>query len=285
MSDAIGRAIGIHVIEDRDHRTKEAAEKDCRGKLKDRRKRGVRIGFWRSWNRYEIENYLVEPAVVLPVFSEVFDTPEENISEALQEVLTKTAVDQALQRALSEFRSDFPSGEKNVGGVSRREGRPKWGENGFVVPDPNTVKDLLTGVLVQSLECLQADKHPHTDRYVEMFVKKSEEWRDMKVDDGEWRIDWAGKEVLTWLRVKMASEAGWPDEVDLSHRTRIEWEKLSPKEYSERDRLIERAIQPRLVKSLLKKLTERATDIPEIVEEWKGLIIALSSEIPDAVDG
>jgi hypothetical protein len=284
MSDAIGRAIRIHVIEDRDHRTKEVAEKDCRGKLKDRRERGVKIGFWKSWNRHEIENYLVEPAIVRPVFSEVFDTPEDKVSESLQEVLTKTAIDQALQLALSEFRSAFPN-EKSVGGVSRKEARPRWGENGLVVPDPNTVKDDLTRVFVQSLQSLQPDRQPEMDRYLERFVRKSEEWLEMKVNDKGWRIDWAGKEVLAWLRVKMASEAGWPDVKDHAHRTPIEWEKMSPKEYSEQDRLIERAIQPRLVKALLRKLTSNATDMPEIVEEWNGLITALSSELPDSVDG
>ena len=84
FADAIGRAIPLVVIEDRDFRTVESAEKNCRKNLKDRQARAVSIRSWRAWKRSEIENYLIEPSVILPVLAEMFSTDEDVVESALQ---------------------------------------------------------------------------------------------------------------------------------------------------------------------------------------------------------
>jgi hypothetical protein len=284
MSDALGRAVPVFVIEDRDHRTKELADKECKRNKKDRIARGVKIGCWRAWQRSEIENYLIEPAVLLPTFSEVFGTTEAVVSQRLQHLLVKTACDQSLQITLSEYRSAFPNGEKEVGGVSRQDGRPRWSECGLVVPEMGTVESLLRGVLSESGKRLAPDKHPKIEEFIKRFGQRHEQWSTMKVDAEEWRIDWAGKELLLWLRVQMAAEFGWPDKKDPTVRTLVKWESLSRDEFGEWDRRIERTLQERLVKRFLKLLRTGGALPPALVEEWHGIISELRCGVSPLVE-
>jgi hypothetical protein len=72
ISDAIGRSRPIFAIEDRDFRTMDEVRDDCARYRKDRENRAVKIISWSAWNRSEIENYLLEPGVLLPVFRTAF---------------------------------------------------------------------------------------------------------------------------------------------------------------------------------------------------------------------
>ena len=272
ISDAIGRGIPTCVIEDRDSRSLEIAKKDCRGNVKDRQGRGVEIIFWRTWQRNEIENYLIEPSIVFPVLSKAFDTNEASVAELLQEIIRETAIDQALQYTLDDFRASYPKGEKDVGGVNRKDGRPRWNEGRLVIPSRQNVETLLEGVLVQSLEKLEPARRPDSTTFINTFREKCDEWSEMNLDDMTWRTEWTGKDVLQWLRFGLSSKYGWPESSENPRRVRIEWEALSPRKKGEKDRQIERALQPRLVKQFLRVISQSAPDMTEVSEEWSGII-------------
>src|SRR5947209_17326829 len=95
MADAIGRAIPFSVIEDRDYRTLEQAQKDCQAAFQDRTDRGTLVRSWKAWNRHEIENYLIEPIVVAPVLAHWFAASEADVLARLAELISQSAVDQA----------------------------------------------------------------------------------------------------------------------------------------------------------------------------------------------
>ena len=281
LADAIGRATRVCVIEDRDHRKPEFAAKQCRRNKKNRESRGVQIGFWKTWKRNEIENYLIEPSIVIPVFADAFGTSEDNVKECLQSVLTTTSDDQALQHTLSEFRSVFPNGESEVGGVPRKECRPRWEGGALQSPSQEKVSELLAAVLTDSVKKLAEERHPKVDDFLKGFDDKCKKWRKVKLEDNEWRTDWAGKEVLLWLRIKMAAEFGWPD-FPSSGRVKVEWEALNQSDSGELDRRIERVLQPRLAKALLHLLNEDKEDDSALVSEWRDLIDDLrGSSSPD----
>lgn len=271
VSDAIGRSIPLLVIEDRDHRTVERADKDCRGNLKDRTDRGVRMSAWRSWARSEIENYLVEPSVLFPVFSEVFSVSEDQLSTYLQEILRATACDQSLQMALSEARSAFPKGDKDVGGINRVKGRPIWRDAKIVTPDTDTVRSLFSTLLSESVARLAPDKLPKVDMFVSSFDTNLAAWTSMEIDDDEWKLNWAGKEVMAWLRKVLTSEIGWPDKSNPGTRQIIDWQSLNSNDAGEWDRKIERALQPRLVDEFLSQLKQRSLPQP-VVDEWDSIV-------------
>lgn len=267
ISDAIGRGIPTCVIEDRDYRTVEMAQKDCKANQKDRQGRGVTIEFWRSWRRNEIENYFIEPLVVCPVFARAFATSEDIVSATLQDVIAKTATDQALQFTLAGFRDRFPKGERDVGGVSRADGRPKWSEGGIQAPERNTVERLLGGVVSNALEKLETQGRPNRKHFIRMFGDKCDEWTDAQLDDSKWRVDWAGKEILQWVRISLSAKCGWPD--SNGDRVAVDWASISRNARDEKDREIEKALQPRLVKRFLQLLMSPETELAGVIDEWR----------------
>ena len=268
ICDAIGRGIPTCVIEDRDSRSQETADKDCRGNLKDRQERGVDVVFWRAWQRNEIENYLVEPCVAYPILAHAFDTTESEVATLLQETLRETAIDQALQFTLDEFRASYPKGEKDVGGVQRSKGRPRWDAGGFVIPARKTVEELLDGVLTDSLRRLEPAHRPDNTTFIKMFREKCDEWSEMDIDDVTWRTEWTGKDILQWLRFGLSSRYGWPESSDNPTKVSIKWEALDRKDRGEKDRQIERTLQPRLAKQFLRVISPAIPVMTEVAEEW-----------------
>lgn len=273
MTDAIGRSVPTFVLEDRDHRTQEAASKDCRANAKDRSKRGVKIGFWRAWNRSEVENYFLEPAILNPVFCKVFAVSEQTVQDTLQEIIAATAVDQALQMCLSEFRSAFPDGPQSVGGVPRKTGRPCCDENGLVAPDVETVASLLGDVLDSAVERLAPEKCPDKESCLAAFQQRVDQWSSVALNDDVWRVDWAGKEILQLLRTHLSAKHGWPDET--GSRVPVQWSTLSRQQSGELDRTIERALQPRLIRQFLSVLASNECVIPDVRDEWNSIIDGL----------
>jgi len=83
VSDAIGRSRPIFAIEDRDFRSVEEAREDCKRNRKNREDREIRVIEWSAWNRCEIENYLLEPDVLFPIFSAVFGCSGDDVINAL----------------------------------------------------------------------------------------------------------------------------------------------------------------------------------------------------------
>ncbi len=86
ISDAIGRVRPVLAIEDRDFRSANESRDDCARKKKDREGRDIRVIAWSTWNRCEIENYLLEPDVLLPVFRDAFGCDDRDIIDAADEI-------------------------------------------------------------------------------------------------------------------------------------------------------------------------------------------------------
>ena len=97
VSDAIGRARPLMVIEDRDFRSETEAVKDCQSGKKDRERRDVRVLGWRAWRRNEIENYLLEPDVVIAVLAEAFGCTRDEVQHGLSLIIKAQSVPQAAQ--------------------------------------------------------------------------------------------------------------------------------------------------------------------------------------------
>ena len=100
LSDALGRARPVVVMEDLDFRSPSEAKSDCDRARKDRRAREVRLLAWRAWHRNEIENYFLETEVFLPSMAFAFNCSETDVKSAVEDVLPALAEFQAAQYAL-----------------------------------------------------------------------------------------------------------------------------------------------------------------------------------------
>jgi hypothetical protein len=85
-------------------------------------------------------------------------------------------------------------------------------------------------------------------------------------------MDWAGKEVLQWLRVWLTARYGWWDP-DSGERPGLQWEGLSRSRWGAQDRPVETALRPLLVARLVAYVTG-LTD-GDIYDEWSELEKAL----------
>ena len=137
VSDAIGRSRPIFVIEDRDFRSADESREDCARNRKDREGRDIQIIGWSTWDRCEIENYLLEPDVLLPVFREAFGCGDEDIINAIDEILPSLALFQASQYAMSRARRLWLSTDPAGALLSGLSLRPQWNdrERRLVPPD------------------------------------------------------------------------------------------------------------------------------------------------------
>ena len=269
VSDAIGRGRPIVVIEDRDCRTQDQAAKDCDSKKKDRMERGVGILDWRTWQRNEIENYLIEPAVLIPVLAQAFGISESDTEERLKQVVSASATDQAALWALAVFWDELPDRARFAVGLPRRTARPVWRaqQTSFVPPDTAIVRDALHDRLAQAAKGItRRTSKLDVDGAIVRFDKKCAEWADTGLESDTWRIDWAGKELLTTLFRWLSGEFGWQDP-DTGQLDPINWEQLiAERTDAEMDRTISRAIQPRLVSAFLQYLADN--DGAPAVDEW-----------------
>ena len=152
VSDVLGRCVPIFVIEDHDFRTDELANRQCEENMNERKKRGVDLRFWRAWRRHEIENYLIEPAVVVPTLAAAFGVHESAVSSRLDTIIERSRIDQAAQSALGFYRSQLPETHKHIGGLPRKEARPLWDDNKreIVEPSAEVVESKLGEVLEAS---------------------------------------------------------------------------------------------------------------------------------------
>jgi len=270
VSDAIGRAVPVFVIEDRDYRDSAAADKECRHKKRSREKRDIRVGFWRAWRCHEIENYLLEPRVLLPTMAAAFQVDEGTVAERLEQVLRDTGVDQAAQLALSQYRSGLPDRQAAVGGLSRKDARPVWDDSSkrFLAPDASSVAQALIEIMHHAHQRFQGeDRLPRTDEFLELFHTKCSEWESIGIANPVWKIDWAGKEVLQCLRRALSGEFGWPVEPGTTVREPVRWNELGEQKLDgEKDREIERFLQKHLVKAFLDFL--KAEEDTEVRREW-----------------
>ncbi len=183
VADSIGRSRPLIVVEDRDYRTPVQASSDCERKRKDRVKRAVAVSKWQAWGRNEIENYLIEPAVIVPVLADYFQINDEGVVRArLSSVVDCLRVDQAAQFALHQFQHSIPSKSRYVGGLPKKMARPCWDTvaTKIVSPERAIVKTALETVLKQKAELYARDGEcMNYKQFLDQFESKCDEWNDV----------------------------------------------------------------------------------------------------------
>jgi hypothetical protein len=271
ISDAIGRSRPIFVIEDRDFRSIDESRDDCTRNQQNRQAREVRVIGWHAWNRCEIENYLLEPTVLLPVFRAAFGCPEDAIIAAVNEILPALALFQASQYAMARARrlwqATDPAGVLLAGPSSR----PQWNDSTRQIVRPDHVA--FRAGLEKNDEAWRTRLHALQCDVLNEFDTKFELWKSCRWQDGFWRIDWAGKEVLSWLRIAMTSRFGWPVDPEASKRATLSWS-VGREKRGAQDRPIEAALRPRLVDQFLAELPALTK---EVRDEFNEIKVAIKS--------
>lgn len=270
MADAIGRAIPMLVLEDRDYRDPVQAQAECAANLDDRRKRAIRIVAWRTWRRHEIENYLLEPEVVVPVLAAAFRVSEDVVRERLTRVVASLGLDQAAQWTLDRLRTLLPDRISSVAGLPRATARPRWDSaaHQFVAPPAETVERALGTVIEGSLTSFKSAANAIVStQVIEEFKRKRTDWVSVTVNDDAWKTDWAGKDVLMTLARWLAGEFGW------AGGNPVDWIGMARPQADTLDREIATALQPTFVAAFLQLLD--GGSVPEIREEWNSLVSAI----------
>jgi hypothetical protein len=252
VSDAVGRSRPIFVIEDRDFRSADESREDCARNQKDRERRSIRVIGWSTWDRCEIENYLLEPDVLLPVFCEAFGCGDEDIISAIDEILPSLALFQAGQYAMSRARRLWLLTDPAGALLSGLSLRPQWNdrERRPVPPDESAFRtglDRNSKTWKEHMNAIECD-------VVGDFDAKFKLWKSCQWRDNFWRIDWAGKEILHWLRIAMTSRFGWPVDAESAKRETLSWA-LSRDKREAQDRPIEAALRPRMINQFVAKLS------------------------------
>lgn len=272
VSDAIGRSRPIFVIEDRDFRSADESREECARNRKDRERRGIKILGWSTWSRCEIENYLLEADVLFPVFREAFGCADDDIIIAVDEILPALALFQASQYAMSRARRLWLPADPAGALFSGLSSRPRWSDSTHRILPPEegafrTGLEQKNKAWVEQTGAIRYD--PVGD-----FDAKFQLWKNCRWQDDFWRIDWAGKEILHWLRIAMTSKFGWPVNGDPGNRQTVSWE-VSREKREAQDRPIEAALRPRMIDQFLAELT---TLPREIRDEFDGIKTVLKSQ-------
>ncbi len=278
VSDAIGRTRPLLVIEDRDFRSEEGAAKHCKRQAKTRRDRAVEILEWRCWKRNEIENYLLEEPVFLPVMQDWFQCTEDQVRDAASETLTSLTVFQSAEYALYHTRLSWSKSDPSSSLRNALRHRPQWNDSSKSAASPRfeDVRESLERNLEKWHERFSRDsqlKEPFSgETCLNDFKDKISEWSGMAYGDNGWRIDWSGKEVLQGLCRCLSARHGWPSDGG-SKRTNPDWGSLSRHKQAEMDREIEHAMQRDLVSAFLTHLNGLAEG--PLFDEWKELEAAV----------
>jgi hypothetical protein len=256
VADAVGRTVPIIVIEDRDFRTIEEARKDCEKKFKNREGRNVAMRGWFAWRRAEIENYFTDDDILPPVFADAFSTHEDEVRLAIRESLAHLCTSQALEYALYRVRKNWLSTDANRSLRVECVRRTADGEVALVAAE---VRQKLKGRLEKWQKSLH-DGNTWEDpmageQLLFDFDAKCNAWAALNYHEPVWRQDWACKEVVKYVRMKMAgSKAGWWS-LPSSPQVPVDWTSMQDaKTRDAHDRVLERTLQPKLVKALATRL-------------------------------
>ena len=271
VSDSIGRSRPIAVLEDRDFRTEGEADKSCKELAQDRGNRAVQIKFWRTWRRNEIENYLIEPEILIPVFAKQFDLSDATVEDRLRQVVSSFGVDQAAQQAIHRFRYLLSGKHPNnyIVGLPRKTHRPSLnGSNSNIaVPDYDAIRDALRGEFEKKKIQMMTDQQgldKGINDILDQFGKAAADWRNESLPGHAWRQDWAGKDLLMLLLRWLAAEKGWPDST--KSRAPIDWNSFNREVAETKEREILAEVQPHLVAALLDYLEKNPSSA--IGQEW-----------------
>lgn len=258
ISDAIGRSRPIFAIEDRDFRSIDESREDCIRIRKNREDGDIKIIAWRTWSRCEVENYLLEPEVLFPVFRDAFACADDDIIQALNEILPALALFQASQYAIACARRTWSSADPTFALLSTLRSRPEWKNNGVASPDCEKFR---TGLETNGEAWKERIGAIHCD-VVDDFDAKFNFWKACQWQDDFWRNDWAGKEILHWLRIVMTGRFGWIVDAESGRREPLNWQ-MSRQKREAQDRPIEAALRPRMIDQFL-------TALPTLAEEIRG---------------
>ncbi len=147
----------------------------------------------------------------------------------------------------------------------------------MIAPETCVVKSALERVLREKASLHHRDSASiDCQNFLDQFDLKCREWDAVTVTSREWRIEWAGKDILLCLSRWLAAEVGvcLPPN---SARTRINWDALAAeratrgkrtKKDQEIERLITHELQPKLVKTFLEYLPHADDDVKD---EWESL--------------
>ena len=274
VSDAIGRARPIVVVEDRDYRTIEESTKESETRRQRRAERGLSILAWRSWQRNEIENYLLEPDVVAPCFAMAFKCTEANVKDTLAEILPALSVNQAFQHTFFQARQVWETSDPSPLLPNSLVLAPTWDDSVLRASSPGFQEALQ--VFRQNLK-RWSGRLPSAiafDSFADQACARYEQWKNPSLLDQFWLHDWAGKDVLQWLRIALTARFGWRNRAT-GERARVSWANLNRARRDERDRPIEADLKPFLVRAFLEFLSARTTG--PLHSEWHGLLDAFSS--------
>lgn len=100
-ADAIGRTVRVVVVEDRDFRTTEVAQKHCAKQLADRNSRNLAMRGWLSWTRNEVENFFLDGGVLFPAMKEAFGCEESDVKRSLDMAVKSLVLFQSVQAAVA----------------------------------------------------------------------------------------------------------------------------------------------------------------------------------------
>lgn len=276
-SDAIGRARPIMVIEDRDFRVDAEAATDCASFKDDRERRDVRILAWRSWKRNEIENYLLEFDIVVDAMAEAFDCRSEDVQDGLSQIIPTQSVYQAAQYAFYRVRRLWNRSDPSRVLPSNVRFRPTWDDDAGLPAAASRAsirQSLEVNLARWQSEFSDGSSVPQGRDLLGDFESKCDEWEMVDLASHIWRVDWAGKDILQWLRIWMTSRYGWRDSSS-GERVRYTWTGLTRKRLEEQDRPIEAALRPILVRNFLNHLDHLTEG--ELYREWAEIETALRS--------
>ncbi len=278
LSDALGRSRLLMVIEDRDFRTAEEAVRDCRELRKKRTDREVQVIDWRVWRRNEIESYLIEPSILLPVMADGFETSEENVRQALSEVLPALAVFQSVQYALYRVRRAWNKTDPSPVLPQQAPFHPIWNdaERRAAAPPFEAVREELKTNLNRWRQRFVSKDAPPQELQGKDFIQDLEtkyaHWRGVSLENPAWRIDWSCKEVMQWLRIALTARYGWRNP-QTGCRELLSWEHLNRFKRDAQDRPIEATLKPLLVAKFVSFLSQ--TQGSDIHSEWEEIETAL----------
>jgi hypothetical protein len=255
MADAIGRAVPVVVIEDRDFRSDSQVTRDCEITSKDRRARGVKLGGWMAWTRCEIENYFLDDDVILPVFSATFRCSSRDVLDARQEAVDAYRLFNAVKQAQAACVAEWKEIEQLQYHFAAP--RPIWDDGSLEPRDHAEVQRRIDDAIKQSQRRATPDREPFSCTvFSAAFRDACDALSAKEVHQSAWLTAWCGKEILQATRKLLAARFAPPETIGNPSRERIRWS--SSKElkatHDALDRELERSIQPRLIAQLFEVL-------------------------------
>lgn len=269
VSDAIGRARPIVVIEDRDYRSIDEARGETATKQQRRAERGLAILKWQTWRRNEIENYLIEPEIVAPCLASAFGCSIDDVRDLLAGLLPSLAVHQAFQRAFYRVRQTWNTSDPAPTLPNSLVLAPVWNDTTLQAVSPSF--DAALERFEQNLTTWRSRLGaPEGANQVLAEIKASyEQWRNPTLADRFWLDDWSGKDVLQWLRISLTAHFGWRDRAT-GNRIKLSWAGLNRTRRDAQDRPIEAEQKPFLVHAFLDHIS--ALTSGDLHDEWRKIL-------------